>query len=273
MNEEMTRGVRKGLVSQQLKSIYRDLRVSQIPPSRIDVGKAYVQEYLKNSYMVDKENSLTSQVYTGDNYGDTYVESFSKTTNPVSYVKLSEVQDIIEANNELVKTTQKQYEKTLSATDGGLLAVNRRRIQNEYHKFATEMTNRLEGVVVISGEYYAFEDYFYDQYYKKDEILSIDLLDHFFKNIYGKDNRLIKAVLHLISHYRYEDLGTRFVWQVNACLYADKSDKAVRKFALKVFDNWNNNEAIAILQGGEPLREAFLENYRKKIVSRIEENL
>lgn len=56
-------------------------------------------------------------------------------------------------------------------------------------------------------------------------------------------------------------MGEEFVFQVLSL--CNHKNKKIKKFALKIFDNWDDVETLPLLVGTTVLRESWLESYRQ----------
>jgi hypothetical protein len=82
------------------------------------------------------------------------------------------------------------------------------------------------------------------------------------------NDRLVKAYLHIISHYSYSEVGERM--RISVISLLNHQNKGIRKFAIKVFDNWNSIETLELLKGSQEMKESWLNKYRQAIIDRLE---
>ena len=97
--------------------------------------------------------------------------------------------------------------------------------------------------------------------------MAIQMLQYLLRDYYT-DIKKVKAILHIVSHYAYEMLGQDFVYPVLSLV--GHQNKGIKKFALKVFDNWDSVETLQLLKGIESPKERWLSEYKEKIVKRLE---
>ncbi len=135
-----------------------------------------------------------------------------------------------------------------------------------YPEFKSDILYSIHESMIESGVHYHFEDVFY-KYFEKNHHMAAQLLQRLLRENYT-NTRVIKVILHIVSHYTYKEIGDDFVFPFASLL--EHRDKAIRKFALKVFDNWDSVETLSILQGGLPMREKWLNDYKNRIIERLE---
>lgn len=135
-----------------------------------------------------------------------------------------------------------------------------------YPEFKSALVSAIREDTIESGVHYFFEDKF-DEYYRDNPYLAIQLLQFFLRDYYT-DIRKVKAVLHIVSHYTYEQIGQYFVYTLLALV--NHKNKGIKKFALKVFDNWDSVETVLLLKGTESPKERWLCEYKEKIINRLE---
>lgn len=92
-------------------------------------------------------------------------------------------------------------------------------------------------------------------------------LSKFFHDNYT-DVHIAKGVLHIISHFEFEELNTIASYVAFAGL--NHSNKSVRKYAIKAYDNWDNTELLPILKGMKKPSEKWLRIYLDKVISHLE---
>ncbi len=139
-------------------------------------------------------------------------------------------------------------------------------IEREYPAFSRLFVSSAVASRIESGSIYDFENIF-ATYRQANPIAALKMLSRLLQENYGNAH-IVKAVLHLVSHYSYLDFGNEFIWQVNSLCH--HKDKGIRKFALKIFDNWNAPETLEIIKHTEKMNEVWLEDYRQEIISRLE---
>ena len=135
-----------------------------------------------------------------------------------------------------------------------------------YPQFKEDILRSICEDMVESGVHYIFEDSF-QKYFERNQYMAIQLLQRLLRDYYN-NVRITKAVLHIVSHYSYEQIGEDFVFPILSLL--NHENKAIRKFALKTFDNWDSISTLSVLKGTMPMKEKWLEEYRKNIIYRLE---
>ena len=135
-----------------------------------------------------------------------------------------------------------------------------------YPIFKNRIISSLYEDMIESGVHYRFEDIFY-AYFLKNRYMAIQLLLRLLRERYSEVN-CVKAILQIISHYSYDEVGDDFVFPLTALLCHE--NKAIRKFALKVFDNWSSINTLNVLKGTMKMREKWLDDYKNRIIERIE---
>lgn len=138
-----------------------------------------------------------------------------------------------------------------------------------YPEFKSSLVSEIREDIIESGVHYVFEDKF-DEYYRDNSYMATQLLQFFLRDYYT-DIKKVKAVLHIVSHYTYEQMGQDFVYPVLSLV--NHENKAIKKFALKVFDNWDSVETIKLLKGTDMPKERWLCGYKEKIITRLERKL
>ena len=136
----------------------------------------------------------------------------------------------------------------------------------KYPEFKKTLVSAIREEPIESGVHYLFEDKFND-YFEDNPYMAIQLLQVFLRDYYT-DTKKVKAVLHIVSHYTYEQLGEDFVYPILSLI--NHTNKGIKKFALKVFDNWDSIETLSLLKGTEMPKERWLCEYKEKIVIRLE---
>lgn len=139
-------------------------------------------------------------------------------------------------------------------------------LMNLYPIFRSDILKTINENMIESGVHYCFED-IYHEYFQNNQHMAAQLLQRLLRDYYT-DARVVKAILHIVSHYSYEEIGDDFVFPISSLL--SHENKAIRKFALKVFDNWDSKDTLKVLQGTMAMREKWLEEYRKRIINRLE---
>ena len=140
-------------------------------------------------------------------------------------------------------------------------------IMNEaYPQFKQDMLICIRDTTIESGVHYLFEDKF-ETFYALNHYLATQMLQRFLRDFYD-NTKIVKAVLHIVSHYTYEELGEEFQYPILSLI--GHKDKGIKKFALKVFDNWDTIETLPLLNGTDELRERWLNEYKGKIIKRLE---
>lgn len=138
--------------------------------------------------------------------------------------------------------------------------------EQKYPEFEDNMDCLINAISVESGYYYEYEEYF-GKYMTESQILAKTLLLKYSRNRCDYPH-IFKGILHLISHYDYNSFGTYFSFLLGMALH--HQNRGIKKFALKVFDNWDSMETLHILRGIEPMKESWLEDYRQEIIYRLE---
>lgn len=136
----------------------------------------------------------------------------------------------------------------------------------KYPEFKSVLVSAIKEDAIESGVHYFFEDKF-DEYYRDNSYMATQLLQFFLRDYYT-DIRKVKAVLHIVSHYTYEQIGQDFVYPLLSLV--NHENKGIKKFALKVFDNWDSAETLLLLKGTESPKERWLCEYKEKIMNRLE---
>lgn len=139
-------------------------------------------------------------------------------------------------------------------------------LTNLYPTFKTDVLYSIHETMIESGVHYHFEDVFHE-YFKKNHHMAAQLLQRLLRENYT-NVRIVKVILHIVSHYTYEEIGDDFVFPFSSLL--GHENKAIRKFALKVFDNWDSVDTLSVLQGTMPMREKWLDDYKNRIIERLE---
>lgn len=136
----------------------------------------------------------------------------------------------------------------------------------KYPQFKTELVSTIREDAIESGVHYFFEDKF-NEYFKDNSYMATQLLQYFLRDYYT-DIKKVKAVLHIVSHYTYEQMGQDFVYPLLSLV--NHKNKGIKKFALKVFDNWDSVETMLLLKGTDTPKERWLCEYKEKIITRLE---
>ena len=173
----------------------------------------------------------------------------------------------------LVYFSQVEYARTVNLYREKMITENSSDNPDDFKKIMTKLypqfkkaiLNSIHESMVESGVHYDFEDVFCD-YFIKNHHMASQLLLRLLREQYS-NLRIVKAILHIVSHYTYEEIGEDFVFSLTALL--NHTNKAIRKFALKVFDNWDAEETLDILQN-TMMKETWLNNYKDRIVERLE---
>lgn len=139
-------------------------------------------------------------------------------------------------------------------------------LNTKYPKFEAVLVSAITEDSIESGVHYLFEDKF-DEFYKDNSYMAIQLLQYFLRDYYT-DIKKVKAVLHIVSHYTYEQMGQDFVYPILSLI--NHTNKGIKKFALKVFDNWDSIETLSLLKGTDPPKERWLCEYKERIINRLE---
>lgn len=139
-------------------------------------------------------------------------------------------------------------------------------LNDAYPQFKQDMLIYIRDTTIESGVHYLFEDKF-KEFFVINPYLATQMLQRFLRDFF--DNaKIVKAVLHIVSHYTYEELGEEFQYPILSLI--GHKDKGIKKFALKVFDNWDTVETLPLLRGTDELRERWLNEYKGKIIKRLE---
>ena len=138
-----------------------------------------------------------------------------------------------------------------------------------YPIFKENMVSAITETTIESGIHYYFEDVF-NEYYMDNQYMAIQMLQYFLRDYYTEIGK-VKAVLHIVSHYNYEQLGREFVYPVLSLV--SHNNKGIKKFALKVFDNWDSVETFNLLSGTENPKEKWLKEYKERITMRLERKM
>ena len=139
-------------------------------------------------------------------------------------------------------------------------------VREIFPEFEKTFVAAAKNTFIESGGVYEFEEIF-ENYRRTNAMAAPPMLSQLLREHYG-EIPIVKAVLHTISHYSYSELGREFVFHLDSLCY--HKDRGIKKFALKVFDNWNAVETLKILKNKEPIKENWLETYRKKIINNLE---
>lgn len=122
-------------------------------------------------------------------------------------------------------------------------------------------------IKIKSGIIYSFE-WIFRTYYNEDQISAITTLLKLLQK-YIKDDIIVQAILHTISHFTYDDeICDKFI--IDLINLVHHENKVIKKFALKVFDNWNSIHTLKALKSISPIKEEWLEEYRCDIIKRLE---
>lgn len=143
----------------------------------------------------------------------------------------------------------------------------------DYLNFEKEINDLIESDLVASGEETNAEIMFREIYSQNKETALQWILTYSRKS-YTHEKRII-AILHIISHFQYYELNDGiYIIAVAALAH---HDKVVKKFAIKCFDNWDNENLLTYLFGidwdGIGWNNKWLKDYAKKIISRLEKRL
>ena len=167
--------------------------------------------------------------------------------------------------SDYVRTTNSYREKMIAENSSDNPDDFKRIMDELYPQFKITMLNSIHESMIESGVHYDFEDVF-RRYFDKNHHMASQLLLKLLREYYS-NLRIIKAILHIVSHYTYEEIGEDFSFSLTALLNYD--NKPIRKFALKVFDNWDAVETLDILHN-TIMKETWLNNYKDRIVERLE---
>lgn len=177
---------------------------------------------------------------------------------------------VTETEPELTKTDIKKR-TDIATSDVDLNALIQQMIYAETAKlkpsFEKEFIGATKGAFIESGCTYGFEDV-YEKYNKRNKFVAVRLLSDLLCKYYNGDINIVTAILHTISHYSYSELGNEFMYIVLSL--CNHNNKKIKKFALKIFDNWDEIETLHLLKGNMPLRERWLEDYRQRIIKHLE---
>lgn len=177
---------------------------------------------------------------------------------------------VTETEPELIKTDIEKR-TDIATSDVDLNALIQQMIYAETAKlkpsFEKEFISATKGVFIESGCTYDFEDV-YEKYNKRNKFVAVRLLSDLLCKYYNGDINLVTAILHTISHYSYSELGNEFMYIVLSL--CNHNNKKIKKFALKIFDNWDEVETLKLLKGNAPLHERWLEDYRQSIIKHLE---
>lgn len=139
-------------------------------------------------------------------------------------------------------------------------------LDNKYFDFKNDFIINVSEAPVESGVHYEFENIF-DKYFIENPYMASKLLERLLREYY-ENIKIVKAILHIVSHYDYSEIGEYFIFPVSSLCH--HINKGVRKFALKVFDNWDSVDTLSVLRGTQVMREKWLNDYRTKIIQRLE---
>ena len=140
-------------------------------------------------------------------------------------------------------------------------------VKSFYPEFEQEILSTIQGITILSGYTFEYEDIYNKWQTRYGKELSKKLLLHFANNNFT-DDIAVCAVLHLLSHKPCEDFIDDFLFFITTCLsHKNKRDK---KFALKVIDNWNNKNLVSVLSKLESYQEKWLEMYKETIIQDLE---
>lgn len=174
----------------------------------------------------------------------------------------------------MLKKTTNDYCYTSTApidqTDNAVIFnqdYTQRIVKDLYPSFKKEMLNEIMSSTVESGVYCAFEDYYEKIWLTHGLTVASRLLQKMFGE-YFNNSRIVVALLHLISHRSYDEFGGSINSQL--VLLAFHRDKRIKKFALKVIDNWDSTEMLPYLLGTQDIKEQWLNDYKNKIVQHLE---
>lgn len=135
-----------------------------------------------------------------------------------------------------------------------------------YPRFKLDMLYAVRESMIESGVHYGFEDKF-NEYFLLNQHMAAQLLQRLLRENYA-NVRIEKAVLHIVSHYTYDEIGDDFVFPISSLM--NHVNKGIRKFALKVFDNWDAVETLSVLKGTALMQEKWLNDYKNRIIERLE---
>lgn len=138
---------------------------------------------------------------------------------------------------------------------------------DNYPVFAYKMQNSIMSSIVESGTISDFEPIYNEYVSKFGKQIAAKMLMKMMAE-YFENPLVIKGLLHLISHREYEEFGENIGVYLSILIL--HKDKRIKKFALKVVDNWDRVEMLPFLRGTQEIKEYWLEEYRKKIVDRLE---
>lgn len=189
------------------------------------------------------------------------VESQKKSNQEYNGVRIifnSEIDEVTTKNN-VYEGSNLEYKCDNSS--------NFKKLLNEkYPEFKTTLVSAIREETIESGVHYLFEETF-DEYFKDNSYMATKLLEYFLRDFYA-DTKKVKAILHMVSHYSYEEMGEDFVYPILSLI--GHCNKGIKKFALKVFDNWDSVETLQLLKGTGNPKERWLSEYKEKITTRLE---
>lgn len=139
-------------------------------------------------------------------------------------------------------------------------------LNSKYPQFKSTLARAINEDTIESGVHYYFEEKF-GEYFKEYPYMAIKLLEYFLRDYYT-DTKKVKAILHIVSHYTYEELGEDFAYPIISLV--NHCNKGIKKFALKVFDNWDSVETLQLLKGTQNPNERWLREYKERIIERLE---
>ena len=196
-----------------------------------------------------------------------YIEDFESSTLD-TLMPHRERWTVTEVHLEDTKTDIKLVETEAYDTDNkdfSQIIINEE-VKRKTKYFEKEFVGATKGIFIESGCTYDFEVVF-EKYSKKNKLVAIKLLNKLLQKYYADDLNVVTAILHTLSHYSYSELGEEFVFQVLSL--CNHKNKKIKKFALKIFDNWDDVETLPLLVGTSVLRESWLESYRQSIIKHL----
>ena len=221
-------------------------------------------ESMLHSHYVDNLKTVIPATMLPD-----YMQDTEKSVNEM-FVPQTKSLVVTETEPELTKTDIK-IRTDITTSDVDLNALSQQVIYAETAKlkpfFEKEFIGATKGVFIESGCAYDFEDVF-EKYNKRNKLVAVRLLSDLLCNHYNDDINITTAILHTISHYSYSELEKEFIYIV--LTISNKKKKKIKKFALKIFDNWDEVETLKLLKGNAPLHERWLEDYRQSIIEHLE---
>ena len=100
-------------------------------------------------------------------------------------------------------------------------------------------------------------------------LIGKEILSEIFVKNYSEKNILL-ALLRVVNHFDYDELSPHGVIIVTACF--PNKDPEIVECAIRCCENWNNKEALGILQNVECKIE-WLNLYLREVISNIKKDI